>query len=87
MAIVATIHQPSEEILNVFHKAIMLSSTGAVVFHGIPNVNTLKTFLNNTIPNDYRQSFFCFRNLGDIIIGLASSIKRINDKGNDESDG
>lgn len=76
MAIVATIHQPSEEILSLFHKAIILSSTGAIVFHDTPNVSKLETFLVKTIPSGYRQNFNCFRNPADVMIGIASSIKR-----------
>lgn len=87
MAIVATIHQPSEETLNLFHKAIILSSTGAIVFHDNPNVRKLETFLVNTIPRGHRESFSCFRNPADIMIGVASSIKRSNDRMEDESVG
>ncbi|CAL8109575.1 unnamed protein product [Orchesella dallaii] len=71
MAIVATIHQPSYKLFTQFSKAIILTGSGEFVFNGEP------TKLRGTLElSGYRFEQDSYENPADVVIELASSMKR-----------
>ncbi|XP_054157253.1 ATP-binding cassette sub-family G member 1-like [Oppia nitens] len=65
MAIVATIHQPSARVFNMFHNIYVISHNGQCIYHGPPdNLVHHMSYVNLTVP--------LYHNPADYIVEIAS---------------